>query len=193
MILENSPTCPNCHKADKVEKVSAIVADGFSTTPQAEAEPLECAGQTYYIQHKKREPTGVQPDKRSDGVYNSYNWNISPRERITISPLADRLLPSIEEPDAPPDYFSKSGCLLILFWPLKKLTKRLTNWTYTNLQADYKQKLRELPEAQRKWNELFYCYRCEGVFSEQAGFIRAGMMNNYLFDLELNRWSVPKT
>jgi len=80
----------------------------------------------------------------------------------------------------------------ILLWPIIKLTKRLTNWIYINRQADYEQKLRVLPEAQRKWNELFYCYRCEGVFSEQTAFMGIGLVNYYLFDLELNRWSKPR-
>ena len=128
-MLENSPICPNCHKADKVEKVSAIVADGFSTTPQADAEPVEWAGQTYYIQYKEREPTGAQAGKGSNISYGSHNWNTTsreyrsvnwnttPRERITISPLADRLLPHIEKPDAPPNFLVKWAAMEFYFGP----------------------------------------------------------------------------
>jgi hypothetical protein len=190
--MENSvQQCPTCHKSDKVEKVSDIVTDGFSTTPEEGAKPYQWAGQTYYIRYKEEEPEGpitsTDPKTgRTKVIGYTMNWYISPRERITNSPVADRLLPSIEKPAPPSNYLPKGGCFF-LAWPWLMLFRKIVNWTYINFEADYTEKIRKKAEAEARWSKLYYCYRCEGVFSEETDFIPVMKLNNYLFDLDPNR------
>jgi hypothetical protein len=193
-MAETLPECPNCHQSDKVEKVSDIVADGFSTTPEEGAEPYVWAGQTYYIHYKKspkEDRVGAKsqvktPAGKTLTSKTIYSWDMSPRQRVTISPLADRLLPKLEKPNPPGDITKSLGCFNIFVWPF--LIRRISNWVYRNMEADYTQKLRKLEEAQEKWARLYYCYRCEGVFTEDSAFVPVREMNNILFDLDPNRW-----
>lgn len=193
-MAEFLPECPNCHHSNKVEKVSAIVAECFSTTPEEGAEPYAWAGQTYYIRYKVR-PKGNEIGAESKVKTPSgkvmtgktvYNWDMLPRDRVTKSPLADRLLPKIEKPTPPADITKSMGCFNIFLWPF--LLRRLFNWIYRNMEADYTHKLLKLEEAQAKWAELYYCYRCEGVFTLDSGFVPVREMENVLFDLNPNRW-----
>jgi hypothetical protein len=198
-MAEILPECPNCHQTDKVEKVSAIVAEGFSTTPEEGAEPYPWAGQTYYIHYKvqpKESEIGAKsefktPNGKTLTKKTIYSWDMGFRERVTKSPLADRLLPKLEKPKPPADITKSMGCFNLFLWPF--LLRRLFNWVYRNMEADYTHKLLKLEEAQAKWAKLYYCYRCEGVFTPDSGFVRVWEMNNVLFDLNPNRWATSRT
>lgn len=50
------------------------------------------------------------------------------------------------------------------------------------LAREYPKKLEKLPKAEVKWNELYYCYRCQGVFTKESDFIPLHKMQAFLYE-----------
>jgi hypothetical protein len=219
MTIENEIECSHCNCADKIEKVSTIVNGGFSTEPSENTEPLEWAGKTYYIHYQQRNLQHLVENTHPKGKKARFTiqvWGSIPKERITLSPLASRLLPKIEKPDISwpstrPLKMQLAGLLVgSLVLTLTGIMRRIITlviigiialgsiatagslgysilqmgkWFVNREQQEYSQKMSKKAEAEEKWQKLYYCYRCEEVFSQDSNFIPVYKLDQYLFDL----------
>lgn len=220
MTIETVPECPHCNRSDKVEKVSAIVDDGFSTTPIQDGEPFQWGGKTYYIKYKQRDDLEIQKTIAATNPklknYKTTTYGVVSRERVSTSPLANRLLPRIEQPKIgqsipkllilyPLGWLGISVGLaitgivrriislvvigLILVFPLIISSGfivsiiKLADWSGRKEQNEYTQKVNKKREAEEKWSKLYYCYRCEGVFSQNSEFMSVHKLESYLFGI----------
>jgi len=174
--------CPSCLRADNVQKVSAIVNAGTSYG-------------TY---------TGY-----GSGVGYSSHDGMAIDEVVTFSGSSQTALSSLLSPPAQPTYSSSSGwlplapfgfglLLLILLpevpaivwaviialcvWPsvaLYRYTKRKNALNY----AQFNDQMLPWQRAMAKWEDLFYCHRCDGVFLPgQSFFVPTIYMMDYLYD-----------
>ena len=174
--------CPNCLWADNVQKVSALVNAGTSFS-------------TY---------TGY-----GSGVGYSSHGGMAIDEVVTFSGSNQTALSSLLSPPAQPTY-SGVGCgvifatLVILLvivvllpqvpsvvsvvgiplcvWALVAIFRYAKREKANNL-AQFNAQVLHWQGAMAKWENLFYCHRCDGVFLPgQTFFVPTIYMMDYLYD-----------
>ncbi len=137
--------CPRCHRVDNVQKVSAIVNAGISSS-------------TY---------TGY-----ADGIGYTPNGPAITDDYITIAGSNQTALSSLLAPPQRPTYNTISGTIS-------------TPSGFRNANAGRIWAETQMPHWQRaitKWQQLFYCHRCDGVFLPgHFFFVPSGQMLDFLY------------
>ena len=194
-MTNTSLQCPRCHRVDNVQKVSAIVnagissstytgyADGIGYTPNGPAitdDYITIAGSSQTALSSL-----LAPPQRP--TYNTISGIISTPAGLHASVwllvigLAGALiiLSSLQNFEL---LFSASGILGIICFaiPIWLLSRMIRNANASRIWAET-----QMPHWQRaitKWQQLFYCHRCDGVFLPgHFFFVPAGQMLDFLY------------
>ena len=142
--------CPNCRQLDQVQKVSAIVSSGITT------------------KHSSKIGFGV-----------------------SATLLAQRLSPPVKPRFRVSVLYLYAGVCIFLGVTLFLIYNRGLGMAmfviggvtiaYASAYAStLKKKWFTYEKAIAKWSDLYFCSRCDGVFTAQSNFVPAGYMNNFL-------------
>jgi hypothetical protein len=183
--------CPKCGLADRIQKVSSIVAQNTSTVQMPDTQPVQIGKTTYYL------PITQQGS--------------------STTMLAQRLLPNLQKSIKPTKaglamvYFivfgvylwiivtvvggivmifaqNGSGAILSIFFFGLALGAYLirpkfkVKDEYKKAEVAYQKGLQDNKVATARWNQLYYCYRDDGIFTEYSRFVPTEQMGQFLIE-----------
>lgn len=170
--------CPHCKKDDQIQKVTAITSAGTST--------IDSQGRATTI--------GIGTNFHGVGL-GAASTSLS-SQGVQSSVLVQKLAPP--NPPLEPRAHWQYICYFltfIMFVSLFDSTDRFAGFvllmifgilsvitTINNQQekAQYQKYLKFYHNTCERWNNLYYCHRCDGVFQEHSEFIPINKMREYL-------------
>jgi hypothetical protein len=186
MTDENISLCPHCGQLDAVRKVSSIVKGGVSTTDYSMPVAGRIGDNTFYgVQNR----TATSVTELAKKLYPPEKPTLSgcaainPLILLIVGVIIGAIVFCVVLPDQAwssgnsglfPGFLIEgivAGILIALWYRfyskgLKELEPKVTNWN----------------QAISKWNQLFYCARCDGVYIlGQNEFIPIEQMTSFLY------------
>lgn len=167
MTLDNAPICPSCSQLDAVRKASSIYTQGVASQSVALTGGMgTVTGQSTSVTGLSRR---LAPPPRPVNKGLPYILTAAILGAMTIFGLLLSSSP-LAQKDAP-YLFAALGLASIVL---------LVNGL--NLKARYTKEMSGWQPAAAKWNTLFYCSRCDGVFNTQEKeFVPLNQMTNWLY------------
>ncbi len=205
--------CPQCCDIGLVQKVTAIIDSGTATT-WGGGLAIGTAGLGGGLGESKTETQLIKkldpPARPSEPARLVVPEDVKPSEqpRITLHPLIFVLFAAMSYPSSGLGFLFFLGiAALIWFYQYRRLTnwrmaqpriraenakrKRehessLQEWTNGPF-AQWQQEVASWERAMERWNRLFYCARCDGIFIPgERGFTPIGQMQQALFKMPPN-------
>ena len=163
-------TCPNCAQIDRIQKVTSIVADGTKTTG-SQTTKTDLAQK---LSFKVTLPStwevnfpGAVFFTMLGGVLITGGW-IGGATRIDGAGLdgsgvfLGMLFTVLGAPVA------SWGLYFLVNWLIHPALMRKRS---QDKQIKYEQQALQYQKAQNAYNNLFYCYRCDGLFTKDSKFV----------------------
>ncbi len=172
-------TCPQCGQIDSVRKVSAIVSDGTSSgTFSGYGDGIGYSAHGMIVMDEVITITGSSQTELS--------WFLSPPIEpsakyfggilliMIVSGIMGLLIICIGFDNIFASQF-EFGIFLLLFGLLCLGIAIWTSNSYTKLnkseQIRFKKELHAWEKAIHRWQQLYYCYRCDGVYLPNLNYI----------------------
>ena len=196
-MTETPPVCPSCRRIDQVRKVSSIVTEGTARVGYSDVlGTLAGSGSAVYQTALSQR---LAPPARPEEKTKKQPASLETRQfgKIIMFGLVGLLglwLAVFKPVDnvvcvATGWFFA----LLVVFWFILLIIGEINGKHYaTNitrreissdkLEADRDYEIVWAPyyRAVSKWNESFYCYRCDGVFTRSSRFVPIGLFHSFL-------------
>jgi hypothetical protein len=158
----NDVLCPNCCHVDTVQKVSAIVAAGTSE--------------------------GVIGGRTLSSNYNisESEWSLGVGSFAGSSVNTTNLAKKLAAPELPPSpQANEMGCLAygwLIFPPVFLFFLYLQERDRTKYRQLVQEWEPRIKTAKEKWNCLYYCHKCDGVFLPgQVPLVSIDRMGDFLY------------
>ena len=156
MSSDNTFVCPSCRQLDRVQKVSSIVSSGTASISTTSASGTSIGASTIELAHKltmPNKPSGSSSNNVVGCLYvlilSTIGWGIS---QIFNGQVIQGLAVTL-------------GCLLV-----GKFVSVFSDSTDKDRALWLEEAMREYNKRLATWNEMFYCYRCDGVFTRSSRF-----------------------
>jgi len=200
---ETAIVCPNCKKSDKTAKISELVKESSKTFEEAQLPNLtiiEWGGQEYSLPIRENRIPAIKllPWIVVKGKPKAITIDISNHDKnIVIYFLSGIVLVSLM------GFFgglAVNNTLILIFGGIGLVITGLVlgsilivggiikaaNKVSKLDLATYNEAIEKVNLAQSKWEKLFYCYRCDLVFTREGFNLTPREMQKYLFLDETN-------
>lgn len=165
--------CPQCGQFDKVQKVSALYTSGVSTVEYETWKPPPPKSDLWPILEKRK---GVGQTRLSarlappekPGPKGVWSWVLG--IEVLLAMLACASLSIL---------FGEAFALFVLVG-VAVLVGGIV--VHSNQQKEADARMPQWNEAMRRWDQLYYCARCDGIFiPDETPLIPTGRMSEFLF------------
>lgn len=200
MTTKTLTSCPNCELMDNVRKVSSIVSEGVSVGQYQSYVPLQMQNRTIYLPTQrgiaystvlaqKLAPPSPPSIKRPSSVGTRQFWKIIMFGGLGIFSFWIAV-------SAPSElrFFSWLGWFYVFItggWFVLLIIGEITGQKWgTNItkregsraERKYDEVMQSYYKAIVNWDDVYYCSRCDGVFTKDSRFVPIEEMQCFLYE-----------